>query len=1030
MRKISGKALSSLLALLLILGFCSPQSLIAFATDDTPTINVSSVEGRIGGIVDVTVSLKNNPGFTGMIINVSYDDSALKLIYFRDTEMLNNSDHLVYDDGTSPARFTWVDATARVDNFSNGVIVELRFEILPDATVDNEYELTMNFNQAISTDLTRVYFTPVSGIVTVREACKEHVEAHQHKAPTCMTDGYDRTVCAVCNAVLSFKTLPALGGSHALSMGVIPATCIAEGGSGGICTKCDELVMPFETYPIDPTNHAGETYKMVIKPATSTEYGVMGIFCADCFVQIDTRTIGKLACEHKWNVGVITTPATCEDEGVMTYTCELCGETRTEAITATGHIPVSESGPATCTEDGYLRVTCFICGEVLSETVFPATGHDYVAVVTAPTCTEDGYTTYTCSVCGDSYVGDNVDALGHDWNSGVVTKAPTEYEDGVMTYTCLRCGETRTEAIPALGHHHSHTAVVIAPTCTEGGYTTYTCTCGDIYVDEYVDPLGHDYVTYVTVPTCTEQGFTTYACSVCGDSYVDDYIPAHGHIEETETMLATCTEDGYFKVNCTVCGEVLSETIIPAAGHDYVAVITAPTCTEDGYTTYTCPACGDSYVDDYVDALGHDWDDGVVTIAPTEYEDGLMTYTCLRCGETRTEPIPALGHEHSYTEDVTAPTCTEQGYTTYTCSCGDSYVDDYVDAHGHDYAAVITAPTCTEDGYTTYTCSCGDSYVGDYVDAHGHDFDLVDYKAPTADEDGCSTYKCIHCDEIRTIDIPALILESIVISNLPAKTDYLVGESLDLTGIILTAIYNDDSEEVLKDFSTNPSDGTILSNAGAQNITVIYTKNGIVKTVDFIITVSLPEPEPKPDVLSVSVTTPTVVETLAAYLNIIVAGENLDRNNLTAYLKVGEELLYTTPIINGKGRMFIEAAPEAGKYEIVVIDNDRTAEGSFLLDVTEYDTDIWTMNIMVNDEGYVVLMFNEAISAKDGTFNRKLNLNNKTITCVLSDDSKSLITDTKADNLDEGANTFTVTGVKYPRLFPSYSFTFTAQIDK
>ena len=34
---------------------------------------------------------------------------------------------------------------------------------------------------------------------------------------------------------------------------------------------------------------------------------------------------------------------------------------------------------------------------------------------------------------------------------------------------------------------------------------------------------------------------------------------------------------------------------------------------------------------------------------------------------------------------VTDPTCTEQGYTTYTCACGDSYVDNYVEATGHVY---------------------------------------------------------------------------------------------------------------------------------------------------------------------------------------------------------------------------------------------------------------------------------------------------------------------------------------------------------
>ncbi|MBR5246614.1 MAG: leucine-rich repeat domain-containing protein [Clostridia bacterium] len=40
-------------------------------------------------------------------------------------------------------------------------------------------------------------------------------------------------------------------------------------------------------------------------------------------------------------------------------------------------------------------------------------------------------------------------------------------------------------------------------------------------------------------------------------------------------------------------------------------------------------------------------------------------------------------HECSYNAVVTPPTCTEQGYTTYTCICGDSYIDNYVDATGH-----------------------------------------------------------------------------------------------------------------------------------------------------------------------------------------------------------------------------------------------------------------------------------------------------------------------------------------------------------
>ena len=137
-------------------------------------------------------------------------------------------------------------------------------------------------------------------------------------------------------------------------------------------------------------------------------------------------------------------------------------------------------------------------------------------------------------------------------------------------------------------------------------------------------------------------------------------------------------------------------------------------------------------------------------------------------------------HECSYNAVVTAPTCTEQGYTTYTCVCGDSYVDDYVNATGHNYSSeitvpathtatgvmtytctcgdsytevieklekhnyesVVTAPTCTEQGYTTYTCECGDSYVDDYVDAKGHNHTSEITTPATHTTTGIMTYTC------------------------------------------------------------------------------------------------------------------------------------------------------------------------------------------------------------------------------------------------------------------------------------------------
>ena len=67
--------------------------------------------------------------------------------------------------------------------------------------------------------------------------------------------------------------------------------------------------------------------------------------------------------------------------------------------------------------------------------------------------------------------------------------------------------------------------------------------------------------------------------------------------------------------------------------------------------------------------------------------------------------MPVIPHVHSYKAVVTAPTCTEKGYTTHTCSCGDSYVDTYVDALGHAWnnGKVTKEPTETETGVKTFT---------------------------------------------------------------------------------------------------------------------------------------------------------------------------------------------------------------------------------------------------------------------------------------------------------------------------------------
>ena len=154
----------------------------------------------------------------------------------------------------------------------------------------------------------------------------------------------------------------------------------------------------------------------------------------------------------------------------------------------------------------------------------------------------------------------------HSWDEGTVTKEPTETETGIRTYTCKNCGETKTEDIPALDHHHSYVAVVTDPTCTEAGYTTYTCECGDTYIGDEVEALGHtEVIDEAVAATCTTTGLTEGThCSVCEEVLVaqaETPTVDHAWDEGTVTKEPTESETGIRTYTCERCSETKTEEI-------------------------------------------------------------------------------------------------------------------------------------------------------------------------------------------------------------------------------------------------------------------------------------------------------------------------------------------------------------------------------------------------------------------------------------------------------------------------------------
>lgn len=211
-------------------------------------------------------------------------------------------------------------------------------------------------------------------------------------------------------------------------------------------------------------------------PATCGEAGRTETICDNCGDVVSTKEIPATG-EHTWDNGTVTTEPTENEPGVRTFTCAVCGATKTAPIPATG-------------------------------------AHDYQFTRTvAPTCTAGGYDLYTCSGCGATEKRNPTDALGHKWDSGKVTTEPTETAPGVRTYTCTVCGEVKTEVIPATGAHtHKWDAgkVTTEPTATTPGVRTYTCTiCGQTK-EEVIPPTGGSTVC-PGGPSCPSYGFRDVA---------------------------------------------------------------------------------------------------------------------------------------------------------------------------------------------------------------------------------------------------------------------------------------------------------------------------------------------------------------------------------------------------------------------------------------------------------------------------------------------------------------------------------------
>ena len=349
------------------------------------------------------------------------------------------------------------------------------------------------------------------------------------------------------------------------------------------------------------------------------------------------------------------------------HTCKVCGNVETAAHTWDSG-KVTEA--PTHTKEGTKTYTCTVCGETKTEKVEKLKEHSYGEW----TKHDDKQHKHSC-VCGDTQYA------AHTWDSGKVTKAATCKDTGEKLYTCTACGETKTEAIAKTNNHtygswekntaenHKHTCkvcgnvetaahtwdsgkVTVKPTSTTKGQTVYTCTlCGETKTVETTYSHSHSY----GIKWHYDNNMHWHECTGCGSKQTPR---AHTFGEAKIITPATHTSTGKAEYKCTVCGATVEKEIAKITEHNF-----GEWSAFDGEKHVRSCECGEK---EYASHTAGEWE----TVKEATYTStGEKVRKCTVCGTVVSrEEIPAKVKDTTKPVDTTTTNKTETTTTTTTSS--------------------------------------------------------------------------------------------------------------------------------------------------------------------------------------------------------------------------------------------------------------------------------------------------------------------------------------------------------------------------
>ena len=499
---------------------------------------------------------------------------------------------------------------------------------------------------------------------------------------------------------------------------------------------------------------------------------------------------------HTYDNGRVTTAATCQSNGVMTYTCKLCGDSYTQPIekdpdkhtynfdfaynfakenTNANKKPYQDECntyvlridiPATCEDDGWGLVKCRYCDHS-EEMALPAIGHvdrtkGSLDCTSEFPCLGSAWTVKRCK----NYNRVNVYGYTPDEHE-------TEQEHGGNFEAYAENGAPTAEHTPAAdwtikknhkdSNEFTHTMVRL---CT---------VCGTILEEKVVpaggeqpEPHEHTWGDYTVIFDDCEHGkVEERRCTVCSEADpVQKIDRAPGHdLEHHEAKAPTCSEIGWDAYDkCKRC-DYTTYHELGTTDHTWGEWVLKDgyedDCTTVRVYTRSCTVCQtvDTNENTVSAAAAHVWGNWVVDREPTGTQKGLRHRTCENCAVTDSEEFD---HDHTWGDfelkydDCAHGKVYERKCTVSGCEATDLQVDR---APGHDLAHHAAKPaTCTEAGYKAYdTCNRCDYTTYEAEDALGHDIKQYEAKAPSCTEAGWDAYEaCTRCDYTTKVEKPAL----------------------------------------------------------------------------------------------------------------------------------------------------------------------------------------------------------------------------------------------------------------------------------